>query len=248
MRKYTIVKGYWAAEGEQYKADFFDIWYHNTMKYCKPEAIYVLNVASKVIPREKYDTKWIDFTFNLGHAHHLDKNDYPHKKIGGWSMSFMMGCLLAYSNDSDLIFKEQDCLGFNNWVAQLYADAKSEDVSAVVGRQQDATGQILEQSCFLVKHELLLPFLVSYISVERNDGGPGFLRTEGKFRYVMDNFLPGKIGHTTMGYGRARPDKFDKDENFYMQKIQPHEVKQLCELGLLDTQAVLKADSKCWEH
>jgi len=249
-KKYTIVTGYWANTGESYKKEFLDIWYDNTRKYSKPIQIFALNPNSKEIPNNtSYDIDWINFKYNLGHVHMLDAGWGVDPKIGGWSMSFMLGCLLAYSNESDLIFKEQDALCFNGWIDKLYSDAETQNVSGIVGRIQDANGQALEQSVFLIKREILLPFISAYSGLAQNDGGPGFLRPEGKFKYIMDHILKNNIGYTSMGYGRSRPSNgFDAKEDFYIQKVTPKEMAQLTSLGLVKPNKYSDVKDTCWHN
>jgi hypothetical protein len=221
---YTIVTGYYGKDA--YTADFFEIWWENTHRFSEPKDIFVINVNSDSCPEEKWG-KWIDLSYNLGHVHDLDVNDYPNKKFCGWSMSFIMGAYLAYSNNTDFIYKEQDCLAFGDWVDELY----SHDKEIVVGQSIHADGQALEQSLFLVRHSAILDFVNAYTNFGGNDAGRGYIRPESKFAKVLNQSFSNRFAFTKMGYGRSKPKNFqesiDQGETFYIQKLTPEEI-QIC--------------------
>lgn len=221
---YTIITGYFSEDRDQDKSHFFNIWWKNTNLFSKPEDIFVINSGSlhNCLPLKR--GKWIDLSFNLGHVHDLDVNDYPNKKFCGWSMSFIMGAYLAYSNNTDLIYKEQDCLAFGDWVDELY----SHDKEIVVGQSVHADGQALEQSLFLVRHSAILDFVNAYTNLGGNDAGRGYIRPESKFAKVLNQSFKNRFAFTKMGYGRSKPQNFkeslESGEAFYIQKLTEEEV------------------------
>jgi len=226
MSDYIIVTGYWSDSQE--RADFFDLWWSNTLKYSKPEKIYVVNSASTVLPKEKKGD-WINLSYNLGHVHDLDWNDNPNKKFGGWSMSFLHACMLAFSEKKDLLYKEQDAIACGNWVDELYSHNKP----IVMGRPESSINQAIEQSLFLVKNEVLLEFASLYIALAKCDSGPNFMRPELKFRVILQNYFQNRTEFTSMGYGRARPENLEKclisGEAFYIQKLTSEEERTIRE-------------------
>lgn len=220
-KAYTIITGYHGPDTA--RAKFFDIWWKNTHKFSEPKDIFVINVNSDFCPEEKCG-KWIDLSYNLGHVHDLDENEYPNKKFGGWSMSFIMGAYLAYSNNTDLIYKEQDCLAFGNWVSELYSHEKE----IVVGQSVHADGQALEQSLFLVRHSAILDFVNAYTNFVGDDAGKNFIRPESKFSEILNRSFSNRFTFTKMGYGRSKPqnlkESLESGEAFYIQKLTEEEI------------------------
>lgn len=236
MRKYTIITGYWAGknwrgqDGRE-KADFYKIWEDNTFKYSSPFDVFVIDPNSQedLLPEKLDRVKWIRFA-NQGcclHVHDGDNLNKSYKqKFGGWSLSIMQGMLLAYSNDSDFIYKEQDCLAFNGWVESMYQTLEKKGARMLVGRKQDAAGQALEQSLFIIKHDFILPFLNAYLSLQANDAGEGFLRPEGKFEYLRRLLFEKEMQFLDFGFGRTRPEvDFDFSLPYYVQQLTNEEVK-----------------------
>ena len=234
--KYSICTGYWSGKGyngtdDDSKAKFFEnVWWPNTIKNSNPVDIFIINPDSNILPK-KYG-KWLDLSFNLGHVHDLDENNYYNKRFGGWSMSFILGAMTCYANDCDYLFKEQDCLTFGPWVDKMYEDLNKTRALMLVGRSQDADGQGLEQSLMLIKHEFILEFVTSYLSFNQNDSGPSFVRPEQKFKYLWSSKYGKLISEMSFGYGRARPKTYD-EEVFYVQKLTP------AELNLLDRKKLI---------
>lgn len=232
--KYTLVAGYWAAKNEREKAEFFETWFSNIVQTTKsrpPSDLFIINAKSECYPKIT-SGKWINLNFNLGHVHDMDKETHG-RLLGGWSMSFLMACFLAYSNNTDLIYWEQDLLGFGPIIEQLYKDAEDQGVSAIVGRPQDSDHQGCEQSLMLVKNNLLLPFVHNYLGNQTKDGGSCFQRPEQKFVDLMSNELKGCVGTASFGFGRSRPQNFDEAGPWYVQKVTPSELSELKKKGLI---------------
>lgn len=230
-KNYTIITGYWNGknswrkESQEYKKYFFDVWYENTIKYSNPKDIFVINSGSEFLPEKKLG-KWVDLSFNLGHVHDLDNNDYYIKKFGGWSMSFIIGAYICYANNTDMIYKEQDCLAFNQWVDTMYDELEKNNKKMLFGNPSHSDNQGLEQSLFLIKHESLLNFVNLYTSIKYNDSGVGNLRPEMKFRFIIDNFFNNVYSYIPFGFGRSRPNT-KPNGPYYFQQINESELKDL---------------------
>lgn len=235
MNKYTIITGYFAGQTDMMTAeraakmpDFFHLWLENTRKYSEPTDIFVINNGSTIMPyRGTFGNsigKWIDLSYNFGHVHTLDHNDNPNKRFCGWSLTFIMGCMLCYSNNTDMIFKEQDCLAFGDWTKRLYEDLGTKKM--LVGKKEDANGQGLEQSLMLIKHDFLMPFCLNFMALNYNDAGAGFVRPEMKFRMLMEQLFSNEMGFMTIGYGRNPAINFD-DKEFYVQQISVPTMEEL---------------------
>jgi len=229
-RKYVIVSGYYADERKTApfsisKERFLDIWYENTLRYSTPQKIYLVNV-SKHGPVKPYpEIDWINISENLGHV-----NDFvltnDTKTLTGYTLSVLMGMLLAYNNKADFIYKEQDCLAFGSWVDELYRESRSKNKEMLLGR-----GHIkgyIEQSLWLCRHEFLLEFMNRYLSFNAGDYP---LLPELKFAKIME-MIPDRIGFFDFGYGRIRPVQFD-DKVFFIQQTTDKELSTLRTKGLI---------------
>lgn len=221
MRNYSVFTGYWS--NDQKRADFFKKWlFINNRYYCRASDLFVINSNSIVLPEEKFG-KWIDLSFNMGHVHDLDVNNYYPKKFCGWSGAFIMGAMISYFNNTDYLFIEQDCLCFGPIIETLYRECDENKYLMLIGRSQDSDNQGIEQSLMLIKHELLLPFIQVYISLDRNDAGPNYIRPERKFLFMKDNIFKREIGFMSFGYGRSRPNNLKEEilngNPFYMQRF-----------------------------
>jgi len=233
---YQIITGYWAGNNSQNipaqnRADFFTkYWYPNTARYADISNLLVINSNSSHLPEKK--GQWLDLIFNLGHVHDLDNNDYPNKKFGGWSMAFVIGALTAYSNNCDLIFKEQDCLTFGNWIEEMYKTLKETQSHMLIGSPSHANGQALEQSLFIIKHNLILPFITAYLALPYNDSGFNYFRPEAKFKKIIEDNFSDQVSELSFGYGRGRPSNLINsvdNEIFYIQHITTEELLTLNE-------------------
>jgi hypothetical protein len=239
--KYIITTGYWngpnGIDGTidlqkiEFTKNFFDIWWENTFRYSSPEEVLVINQNSQFLPLEKKG-KWIDTLFNLGHVHSLDVNDYPHKKFAGCSLTFMMAALYCYNSNCDMIYKEQDCLAFGDWANKLYSDSEKNNAKMLIGREEDADGQTSAQSILLIKHDFLLDFVKSYISLDYNDAGYNYIRPERKFTIIKNIIHPNSIKFMSIGYDRARPKDYNEDI-YYIQQVKQEELDLLKKIGKL---------------
>lgn len=232
--RYSIVTGYWSETQE--RADFFKLWWnHNYDNFKDAEDVFVINSNSSVMPTEKLG-KWIDLSFNPGHAHDLDHSNLFPKKLGGWSACFILGALTCYFSNKDLVFLEQDTLLFGDCISKLYKELEDSGAKMLVGRPQDADGQYLAQSFFVIKHEFILEFVTAYMALNANDGGDGYMRTETKFSYLKEYLFKDKIQYMSFGYDRAEPSDYN-EEIFYMQHFTEDKFKSLKSVGKINEDA-----------
>lgn len=232
---YIIGTGYWSGAGGfhqgQDKSDFFPVWYENTMKYSNPMKIIVVNhCAQDFPPIEERKGEWINLAYNHGHIFDKDKNDW----LTGWAVGFLTGAMIAYANKCDFIYKEQDCLAFNNWVEHLYDAAK--DCQMVMG-----TGPMnAEVSLVLIKYDFIPKFIAKYLSHPLPDRElnprQGHCCNEYKFVWVEQELAP-HIKRFTIGAGRHRPIVIS-EAPFYAQKIEASAMKELKEKGFIKTDKV----------
>jgi hypothetical protein len=218
---YVIVTGYYAPVEDGYRSSFFGTWNQNTYKYSSPKKMFVVN-SDGWISYPKYG-EWINLTDNLGHVHHLINSGYTNK-FCGWTMSTIIGALVAYSCRADMIFKEQDCLAFGPWVNRMYTDLENQDKDMLVGKS-DMMG--IEQSLFIIRNSFLLDYVMLMLSMPESDAQ---LLPEAKFQRMIND--TGRIGYLSFGCGRNRPINYDEDV-FYAQQISTEEMKILKEKNLV---------------
>lgn len=229
MSNYQILTGYWSGkgcrgeDGDERAIFFNDYWYPNTVKYGKTTDIFVINSNSTIVP-EKLGA-WLDLQFNFGHLGDWDGKN----KFTGWAMTFILGAIVAYANNKDLIFKEQDCLAFGNWVEAMYETMDKTGAEMVIGAPEDSNGQALEQSLFMIKRASILDFVMAYLDIPQNDRE---MINESKFKHILDNQFKRRSAYLPFGYGRRRPKKW-QDETFYIQQVTQEEIDKLKELNLV---------------
>lgn len=220
--KYVIASGYSEGKlGADVCRRFYPLWLSNTFETSYPEHVYIVT-AGVGLPVHDARVVQIPGAVNLGHVHQMEHGP----QLGGWSMGFVIGCMMAYHANADLIYKEQDCLAFGAWVERLYHDGRDADV--VTGHHNvngDGKG-LLAQSLVLVKHHALLPLVARYLAISKCDKE---LITENKMEQALQGMRWAK---TSMGHDRSRPIGYDALP-FYAQQLTFDEIKELSHRGLL---------------
>jgi len=155
---------------------------------------------------------------NLGHVEQFyGKAGSP--QLLGWSMSWIQSALIAYSELRDFLYIEQDCLVFGPWEAALAAHIETNKLAACFG---DPVGELgVEQSFFWISWGAILDVIALYLDYPPD---AEFL-PERKFKRLFHSRRD--IGRLPFGVGRNRP--FPRDRSpFYIQKITPEEMEDLC--------------------
>ena len=244
QKKYVIISGYYAGEKKttQFsisKEEFFETWYENTIRYCNPEKVYIVNVSKAKPSRQFPDIEWINMSDNLGHVNDLLNNNDT-ISLSGYTLSVLIGMLIAYNNKSDFIYKEQDCLAFGDWINELYNQLGQTDKKMLIGRGH--MEGFIEQSLFICKYDYILEFVLQYLNFKTGDY-PHF--PEKKFVEIMTN-QQDKIGFFDFGYGRIRPVNFD-DKIFFIQQPTDEELTELKKRKLIDGEKV-KVNFGCGDN
>lgn len=230
---YLIGTGYYCGDGwrgterNDFVRELRRVWMENTLDLGR-----IVTIASGDGLAGYWDTDLIHVN-NLGHAHDNDRLENP-PRLTGWSATFVTLAMLAYTEQCDFIFKEQDCLAFGPWIETMYSELDRTGAQMLVGRQQDANGMPLEQSLTIIKCDYILDFIAQFISIPIPDGGKfQHRRSEEKFWDVMHK-SNGKIQFLPFGFGRARPKEWlTNEEPWYIQQVQPHELEELRQLSLV---------------
>jgi len=218
--KYVIATGYWAGVQDVARQNFFDTWWSNTHKYASPERVFVVS-GNGHYPKEKKGN-WIEATANLGHVHHLIRG-LKKQKLCGWTASTLTAALIAYNCEADLIYKEQDCLCFGNWVESMYAETERMNVGMLFG--QNAL-MMVEQSLVFIRWEALLDYVKAILEMPESDAD---VLPEAKYYRLHQS---GMATHLPFPGGRDRPLDFDS-EPFYIQQCTNAELDELIERKLI---------------
>lgn len=158
---------------------------------------------------------------NLGHiGQWIGNKEAP--QILGWSMSWIIPALVAYSERRDFVYIEQDCLCFGNWLETIQKDMVQKNLNVAIGRCP-ASIAACEQSLFYVKCHIIPNFVSAYMSFLASDA---VLLPEEKFVKMMMDWPPLGIGYHTLPGGRARPLPYDAPA-WYAQKFSPQEIQEL---------------------
>lgn len=230
--KYSIVTGYHRSPEtvSEYNGlsgpDEYRLWLRNTLKYAKPERIYVVNGGVDPIRLESSDKSiWFNQQKNLGT--HADASDY--RFLCGWSAGILLGAMLCYHDGVDMLYKESDCLAFGPYVDRLYCELDEAHAANMIFGQRNwnngAAGHSA-QSLTLIRWNFLPTFIKRYLTLIPNDRD---MVTEAKFDEIEKQ---GSVTRTTMGCDRSRPILYD-DECFYSQHLTLDELAQLSKSGLL---------------
>ena len=155
---------------------------------------------------------------NLGHVgSHLGKHR-PH--MLGWSMSWILPALVAYSEQRDFIYVESDCLVFGDWESSIINEAKEHNFKAVFGKGV-ANIAPCEQSLFWIEWDFITEFVNRYLSFPEGDG---LMLPEAKFAMMAKGDL--RISTFSLGVGRDRPLPYDAP-SWYAQHITDAEMQEL---------------------
>lgn len=211
----VIGSGFWSdmASAES-KRRFSELWFKtNTVPGDK--VVIVDNSECGIWPCQ---ASILRINHNLGHVGSHIGAALP--KLLGWSMSWILPALVAYSERMDFLYIEQDCLCFGDWRNQI--DAAASDVEFVFGRNSFMD---CEQSLFWIKCDEIPSFVGRYISIA---GGDGQVLPETKFIKC----LPARWRTLPFPGGRDRPIATGSG-TFYVQQITGPELEMLAASGFV---------------
>ena len=238
--KYLLGSGFYS--GSDRATRFVDYWRYalrvNTT--VTPDRVVILSVGGCGAGFSSNEMIWISNKFevwprieeihlsgNLGHCEHLLHGTKPHEYTG-WAGAVLALALLAYNNETDFIFVEQDCIVHGPYVERMYKEIG--DGKMIFGHLTFPDGAMMQpcaQALFLIKHEFIPEFVRSYLSLgdERSEGR----LTEHKFAQ-LEQMDPQSYRRFTFGYDRGRPkDGIENcnDEVCYFQQLTDGEIEIL---------------------
>lgn len=219
--KFTLGSGRYNVSSE-----WKHLWQANTAKGMPVGWPWVdIEVASKCDAYDEYNL--LQLEGNLGHVGDLLNGTKKHE-LCGWSGAVLALAMIAYCNETDLIYKEQDCLAFGPWVDQMYADLG--DKGMVFGRKMiNAPYMPCAQSLFLIRHRFIPEFVKRYIELGPENSQDNL--PEHKFA-KLEAAHPQHYARLSFGYDRERPINFD-DKVFYAQKLSRNELEELKRRNLI---------------
>ena len=123
----------------------------------------------------------------------------------GWMPPVVITAMIAYNEELDFVFQEQDCLAFGPYIERMYSDMG--DGQMAIGRPLQQMGMPATQSLFIVKHAYIWKFVRDYLTLggDDNDANQG----EKKFARLRAN-NPADVRVLTFGSDRDRPIPWDE--------------------------------------
>lgn len=223
--KFTLGSSYYEG-GSQFRRTFHSYWLlNNSRMLVRPERTIVISEGGAAAPGDR-DT--LVLSGNLGHVGQLLSGEKKNE-FAGWSASMCALAMLAYCNETDFIYKEEDCLAFGPWVDQMYSDMGSG--SMVFGRKHtSAPWMQCSQSLFLVRHAFIPTMVSQYLGLGK-DGNKNMLG-ERKFEVLEERFTKDVVKRLSFGVDRCRPLPFD-DKVWYAQQFKQQEVDELVKRRLI---------------
>lgn len=207
---------------------FADLWYLNTLKYV-PDARMVCVSVGGTHPHFAPSLNIVRLHGNAGHIGQIMSFEKPYDYCG-WTAAVMALCWMAYADESDFLWKEQDALCFGPWVESLYSELGNGKV--IFGQ---VSSQAAAQSVFLVKHEYIPEFCHLYLECgpdgKMDAAGHWYNIPEVKFdRIARAN--PDTWKRWSIFGDRDRPIRVDEPV-FYAQQITQGEIAFLKEKGFV---------------
>lgn len=179
----------------------------------KPTRFVVISEADSTFLWRDPRLEVVRLSGNLGHCGQLLSGEKPYA-FSGWSITMLSLALMAYADEADFIYSEQDCLAFGPWVRQMYADLGDGDI--VFGRRHDGPPWMpCSQSLFLVRHKAIPEFVAKYLSLGTDADKDNL--GEHKFMKLMESWGQDRARMLSFGVDRCRPIPWD-DRVFYFQQ------------------------------
>jgi len=213
--RYLIGSGFFARRESQ--KWFYHIWEDNTFNTTSPAKVLVLSAAGQKLDSSR--VQWTVLNGDLGHVVSGVKAAWS-----GWSISMCTLALMAYAEECDFIFKEQDALCFGPWVNQMYAELGT--ASMICGRNRS---MVVANSVFLVRHDWIPMFVSTYLGMG-DERDPKDLGEQKMFKMICK--FPKICKFYNFGYDRDRPFN-PKDAVFNVQQLTSGELILLRDHGLI---------------
>lgn len=215
-REILIGTGFYSTiENHDSKEQFYSDWMSNTLD-ANPAAVVVVDNSMTGLANP-LGAQVIRIRNNLGHsANHALRGS----KLMGWSMSWILPAMIAYSENLDFVYKEQDCLAFGDWTNHIRLGM------ICIGRHPTMP---CEQSLFWMRRSFIPEFVAAYMEHPDPDN---HTVTEDKMVQASRRF-EGLVTFFAMPFGRLRPLTYHKDRPWYAQRFSSDEMADLRAQGFL---------------
>lgn len=217
--KYITGSGYFSKPNSGLEW-FYNLWWENVHKYSNPDRVFILAMGGCRIPAAS--GSWIELDGDLGHVHEILNKLRPFPYCGN-GIALCILALIAYCNESDFVYHEQDALAFGPYVEKMYEELG--DGGMIMGKQKC---QPVANSITLMRHSFIPEFVSWYLTSAAEDT-PGTIGEHKFGRWAESN---NKIRFYSFGCDRDRPIPMD-DPIFYAQKFNRQELLELKTRGLI---------------
>lgn len=220
--KYLLGTGYHDHKetiAEVFYRRLFELWYVNTLQYSDPPPTHIVCLACGGCCPPLLGQQNVLLDGDIGHVLAVVDRTKPHLLNGG-EATILALAMLAYNDESDFIYKEQDCFAFGPWVRQMYEEIG--DAGMIHGKHLDKDPGFIGFCLVLIKHRFIPTFIAEFIKQNRPNS-----------RWLLESTiidmakrLPGEIKQVSFGYDRDRP--FNKsDKVWYIQTQKEDELHDL---------------------
>lgn len=215
--KYSIGSGYF--ERGYAQRWFYHVWLDTVLKYAdpKPQQILVLASGGFVCPQPHPLVLWAKLFGDMGHCSHLLDGKKLHHFCGGTS-TVMALAMMAYANETDFIYYEQDGLAIGPWVERMYAEIGNR--GCIFG---SCRAMNCHQSLMLVKHAAIPEYVRLYLGTGR-ENTPDNMGESKHCRLQVER--PDFFTRYSFGCDRDRPIPY-ADPVFWAQKLSRDEMLEM---------------------
>lgn len=218
MSELLIGTGFFATkQNYTQKREFLRTWLDNT-----PGDVVIIDNSE--IPLDSVSARVIRINNNLGVATQFQGLFRPY--LLGHTISWIMPMMIAYSENKDFIYKEQDSLWFGDVAGSLAKRGADCDLVAQIGYITSSPMRI-ENCLFWVRHDYQVEFWTKYCEISEGDG---MKISEEKFEFIAR--YDRRIVAISFGVGRDRPLPID-DPVWYAQRFTEVELSRLKKKGLI---------------
>jgi hypothetical protein len=212
MRDLLIGTGFYSpASQQESRLEFLRLWLRNTI----PANIVIVDNSDIGLAADA-SLRIIRVDKNLGHA----LAPRIPGRLCGWSLSWILPALVAYSENCDFIYKEQDCLAFGDWIPRLRRARASFGSNSM---------QACEQSLIYLERDFIPDFIAAYVAIPESDTT---CFCETKFA-MLEAMFPDSIRRHDLPGGILRPLPIGHPGPWYAQKIVPENLDDLRRAGLV---------------
>lgn len=205
----------------QPREELMKYWVRNNRDTASPHAVVVLSMFGSTFHHP--DIKEINVVGNLGHYSDLLEGRKM-SAFSGAGAAILTLAMIAYCDESDFIYKEQDSLAFGPWVEHLY-EAMGDGGAALGPYEPAPSGTAL----MLFRHSAIPTIVSRYLAMRPEHDAQSLVEHHYRDLAVED---PALFKYYSMGYDKRRPVNFD-DPVFWIQQPTPEEIQTLKRKKLL---------------